>query len=1228
MKANSGVTAAMLPPLRENAPKAMKRDREDAVPRTKDRSRTDRRARIRVDNQHVTLGTFDGEYLSVAVEAARCKKIELSGGARHVPLTDDIKRQLREAADAAVRERQRLVAAMPAADLQDVPAALPKEPWTLPALSPQNEPFDSFLSREEELFVEALYVDLGEPDLCDPHDLGDPNALEAALALPTPSLPPSAPNSEHASTTDAPTTAHMHPARDLDRRPAMKVTQIEVAGMCCQSEVTLVHKKLGAMEGVSDINVNLMLRRIAVTHDPDACPPARMLRALNWSLLGASLVEAGSGTTLRRGTLYTKETLLLITSFILFAAAGGMWARPAGTPWFADPFTYFGIACVCLGAPVLIMRAAAGLYYQRTINMFCTMVLAVVGAVALLDFWEAAAIVFFFVASEWLQQWCVHHTADMSRGLGGMLPQTVSPADGSDDKPLSAVALGDLLLVKPGCAVPVDGEVAEGASSVDESMLTGESMPVSKSATSLVFAGTTNQMGVLVVKTTRLPDDCSASKITQMVASAQTASSKEMLLERFAKVYTLLVLLTALALATVPLGTCTWAEGGVTTNSTANMTPTSDGLDSHSGHLEGASPAMCAWWLRRAIALVVLSCPCSLIVAMPVTYACGVSALARWGILIKSQSQMELLARMHTLCLDKTGTLTEGRFRLRQIAPNRAHPRMKDDEGLRRLVGLVAAAEKNSSHPIAEAFLEFADGMGVDPTPARDFSILEGEGIRATVDGETVHVGSERMARRLLAEAAQTKARDRHVRDARRALADASATLMKAELDKMPTRMIASLRKGVLTAREALEAADAAGRLDMGPEMVDALAHLTTCRDHTACIITPEMRSLTHLISCDNHKACGGCAPKSCCLHGGSKPCNAQCCHRSCCGKPCEHTGPCPHAGDETTESTGTSDTGCCGHDHGHAEPAEPAEHECCGHDHGHAEPAEAQHECCGHDHGHAEPAEAQHEHSHGGAPCTHDHGHADRELTLASPNIAQWSAAGASVLWIVLDGKLAAAVQVSELTAACQLSDLIRSETPAAMAALRSLGVATMILTGDAEGTVQAVRAQAGIENAISGMMPQEKLAVVQQLASKGVVGMVGDGVNDGPALAAADVGIAMGVGGTALASQAAGVVLMSNDLRRLGDAIVGARLTIRVLRVSLGVALLLKLLPLILIFTLPAEAESFLIAAAVGSDLLGIVFVLCAAMSLLGARARFATTPCSNSDNSLEGPALVSYA
>lgn len=193
-------------------------------------------------------------------------------------------------------------------------------------------------------------------------------------------------------------------------------------------------------------------------------------------------------------------------------------------------------------------------------------------------------------------------------------------------------------------------------------------------------------------------------------------------------------------------------------------------------------------------------------------------------------------------------------------------------------------------------------------------------------------------------------------------------------------------------------------------------------------------------------------------------------------------------------------------------------------------------------------------------------------------------------------------------------------------MKALTELGVETTMLTGDADETAQAVRAQAGIVSVVSEMKPQQKLAEIKRLAAtKLTVGMVGDGVNDGPALAAADVGIAMGVGGTALASKAAGVILMTNDLRRVADAIVGARLTTRVLKVAVATALLLKALPLVLSFTLPDDAEGFLVLAAVGSDLLGIVLVLCAAMSLLGAKARFATTPCANSANSLEGPTIV---
>jgi P-type E1-E2 ATPase len=211
------------------------------------------------------------------------------------------------------------------------------------------------------------------------------------------------------------------------------------------------------------------------------------------------------------------------------------------------------------------------------------------------------------------------------------------------------------------------------------------------------------------------------------------------------------------------------------------------------------------------------------------------------------------------------------------------------------------------------------------------------------------------------------------------------------------------------------------------------------------------------------------------------------------------------------------------------------------------------------------------------------------------------------------------------EIAAACQLSDAIRGETAPAMAALAGLGVKTTILTGDCEETAQAVRAQAGIATAVAGMKPAEKLAMIKEFRREAIVGMVGDGVNDGPALAAADVGIAMGVHGTALASAAAGVVLMTNDLRRLADGIMGARRTARTLRNSVAIALLLKLLPFVLNFTAFEKAEGYLITASVGSDVLGIIIVLANAISLLGIRSQYAVTPCANSALSMEGPTVV---
>ena len=166
----------------------------------------------------------------------------------------------------------------------------------------------------------------------------------------------------------------------------------------------------------------------------------------------------------------------------------------------------------------------------------------------------------------------------------------------------------------------------------------------------------------------------------------------------------------------------------------------------------------------------------------------------RWGILVKSPRQLELMSSLAHLALDKTGTLTEGRFRLRQITLNRANPSAE----VKNVMTCAAAVEKNSSHPIAAAFLEYADSLGVSPPPAPDFQVLEGEGLQATVGGTTVHVGNERLARRVLAEAASARGvlvPTRAMEEAAERLRGAEEAATKAE--GMPARMAAALARKV-----------------------------------------------------------------------------------------------------------------------------------------------------------------------------------------------------------------------------------------------------------------------------------------------------------------------------------------------------------------------------------------------------------------------------------------------
>jgi len=727
---------------------------------------------------------------------------------------------------------------------------------------------------------------------------------------------------------------------------ALKVTNIEVTGMCCQSEVTLIQRKLQAMPGVASLSINLMTRQVAVAHDPEQTPPERLVRTLNWSLLGATLVNGSGNVGIKRGRC-SREAVFALVVGLLWLPSFGIWARAEGQDWKTDPWTWTAVSCVVVGSPIMLLRALSGVLYQRTLNMFSTMAIATVGACLIGDFWEAATLVFFFAGSEWLQAWCVHHTADRAAGLGGLLPEEVSPADGGPTYSLSDVTVGAELLVKPGARMPVDGTVVRGSSSVDESMLTGEGVPVLKAEGARVFAGTSNQSGALVVRTSTLPAECTAAQLTQLVGRSQSeVGTRALLLDQFTKVYTLSVLLAALLLATVPLGWCAWGRG------------------------DGAGPEGCEWWLRRALVLTVISCPCSLVVAMPITFACGVAALARWGILVKSSKQMDLLARVRTLCVDKTGTLTEGRFRLHQMKHGEACGSVE------RVMTLASAVESVSSHPIAGAFLEFAETLGIEPSPARDFEILEGEGVCGVVDGVHVHVGSEAMVRRVLEERGHGGG-------------------------EMPLR-----------SRWQVVEATQAGEHEHG--------HAQHRHDWPAGLVglVSDENEAEHEADCPLREACSGCAEKTCCgapieqvakkrrgRRGRGRPrqCRGTCCHKDCCGKACCHTGCCGlNCNTPGCCGKGCCHNGCCaasgccsvegcaqgcGHlkqcsslgkpgkasldvhkhkresEHGHVEHG----HEHDQVEHGHEHAGHFGHsDSCGHEHGHAR-------HSGG---CGHEHGH------------------------------------------------------------------------------------------------------------------------------------------------------------------------------------------------------------------------------------------------------------
>lgn len=373
---------------------------------------------------------------------------------------------------------------------------------------------------------------------------------------------------------------------------------------------------------------------------------------------------------------------------------------------------------VAFGLPPIAIKAI------RTLRRFkfdanCLMFFAACGAVALQDFTEAAAVTFLFGLSEWLEVRATTRARDALSAIVKLRPESanlVHPKTGEIVVvPASVVPIGALVSVRTGDKIPCDGVVVEGRSTVDESSLTGESRPLRKGPKDVVSGGTINSGSTqLMVRTTCTADDSAVARLIRLVEEAQANRSEtEKLVDEFARIYTPLVVLAALLMCTIP-----WAWG----------------------------PDIGAVWTHNGLVLIVIACPCALIISTPVSYVAGLAATAQRGVLIKGGAHLEALGLVKKICFDKTGTLTEGKFRLLNLnVIGQKRPRKE-------ILEFISLMEERASHPLAQAIIEAARNEGVSIPKSlfvKDHTFLAGEGVSGVINGVPVYVGNIRLFQRL-----------------------------------------------------------------------------------------------------------------------------------------------------------------------------------------------------------------------------------------------------------------------------------------------------------------------------------------------------------------------------------------------------------------------------------------------------------------------------------------------
>lgn len=522
-----------------------------------------------------------------------------------------------------------------------------------------------------------------------------------------------------------------------------------VEGMDCASCAGTITAALGHLPGVSDVNVSVTRERLALSLDAAQTPVASIEKAVRSLGFVPTLVDGKSGPLQPAADTRDHEFDHAHShdhgaecehdhahAPAEITAAPDPSASPAARsekPWwqsvksrhaaigvvlvalsFAAELFWpqssryvFSAATLVLVAPIAKRAfAAARMGAPFTIQML--MSIASIGALIIGAVEEAAVVVLLFLIGEVLEGLAAARARSGIKALGSLIPRTAMVEDGNKlhEVPTDRLSIGQTVVCRPGDRIPADGVVLAGISSVDESPMTGESVPVAKQEGSAVYAGSINHDASLRIKVERAPSDNTIARIIALVEDAQEARAPtERFIDRFSRVYMpAIVALSALVAIVPPLaGFGAWDE-----------------------------------WIYRGLALLLIGCPCALVISVPAAIASGLSAGARHGMLIKGGSVVETLAGTKTIAFDKTGTLTVGRPKVTDV--------VAADGDAARLIAVAAAIERESSHPLAMAIVEHAKETGAPFIAGEGIRAIAGRGMEGRAGGQAIFIGAPRFA--------------------------------------------------------------------------------------------------------------------------------------------------------------------------------------------------------------------------------------------------------------------------------------------------------------------------------------------------------------------------------------------------------------------------------------------------------------------------------------------------